>query len=90
MPQVTGRGCNLTTGTTDRSLMGRYLTNRKREKERERERGVSFSENWFPISLTIPAAWRQDDSASLNATYQLMQRANDSARTRRQKPNIGQ
>ncbi len=31
MPQATGRGCNLTTGMTDRFLKGHYLRNRDRE-----------------------------------------------------------
>lgn len=33
MPQVTGRGCNLTTGMTDRSPMGHYLRNRGRGRQ---------------------------------------------------------
>lgn len=37
MPQVTGRGCSLTVGMRDRSLMGRYLRNKERERERRKE-----------------------------------------------------
>lgn len=60
MPQVTGRGCNLTTDMTNRSLTGRYLRNGKRESETEGGRSefpwdcwvvVATQHDWFQITL---------------------------------------
>lgn len=60
MPQVTGRGCNLTTDMTNRSLTGRYLRDGKRESETEGGRSefpwdcwvvVATQHDWFQITL---------------------------------------